>query len=89
MAAPATTRCAEGYMEYNNRCWKFVTDDKKNWNDAKYACNAESADLATISSQDEQNFINSQLPLCCSKHSHFNDWLVNMRFLVMLFFVKR
>ena len=59
-AAPTHTRCADGYAEYNNKCWKFSTD-VKTWHDAKYACGAENAYLATINSEAEMNFVYTSL----------------------------
>ena len=56
--APSFTRCADGYVEYNNKCWRFSDgDDKRTWYDARFACGAENADLVTINSQEEDDFV--------------------------------
>ena len=68
IAAPSSARCADGYKEYNNKCWKFVIDDPKSWYDARTTCQMENAELATINSQEEMDFVFSERIECCSMY---------------------
>ncbi|KAI8500485.1 hypothetical protein Bbelb_220510 [Branchiostoma belcheri] len=49
-------RCQTGWSEYNNRCYKLMTD-KTCWSKAKKRCAKHGAILATIKDADENNFI--------------------------------
>ena len=51
-------------MEYSDKCWKAVCDEgaATTWQGARFACGNDEADLATINSEEEQNFVRSTYP---------------------------
>ncbi|XP_078697518.1 snaclec agkisacutacin subunit A-like [Branchiostoma floridae x Branchiostoma belcheri] len=49
-------RCQTGWSEYNNHCYKLMTD-KTCWSKAKKRCAKHGAILATIKDADENSFI--------------------------------
>ena len=70
VTAAVNTRCADGYREYNNKCWKFATDDTveyATWDEARDACRRDNAELATINSQEEQDFVTYTIAECCGE----------------------
>ncbi|XP_074550098.1 uncharacterized protein LOC141807788 [Halichoeres trimaculatus] len=50
-------KCANGWRKFENSCY-FTSVLKKTWNRAREFCKARGADLATIKSQDQMDFIN-------------------------------
>jgi len=63
--APTTTttmtttiegQCINGWSKFGNSCYKYF-NEKKNWNDAERTCNEFGAQLTSIHSQDEADFI--------------------------------
>ncbi|XP_035677228.1 collectin-12-like [Branchiostoma floridae] len=50
--------CRRGWSGYKGHCYKLMTD-KKSWKNAKKKCKRHGAKLASITSREEANFINS------------------------------
>ncbi|XP_078595366.1 snaclec 3-like [Branchiostoma floridae x Branchiostoma japonicum] len=50
--------CRRGWSGYKGHCYKLMTD-KKSWKNAKKRCKRHGAKLASITSREEANFINS------------------------------
>ncbi|KAI8520254.1 hypothetical protein Bbelb_000080 [Branchiostoma belcheri] len=48
--------CPDGWRDYNNHCYKFVTDYVR-WDDAKSACEGMGAKLTSIGSKEENDFL--------------------------------
>ncbi|KAL3836018.1 hypothetical protein ACJMK2_021471 [Sinanodonta woodiana] len=53
--------CKRDWREYGGKCYLFV-QDKTNWKMALKSCRQEGGDLASVTDQDEQNFLFSQMP---------------------------
>lgn len=68
ITAPSSARCADGYKEYNNKCWKLFMDNPISWYDARTTCQMENGELATINSQEEMDFVYSEILQCCSMY---------------------
>ena len=54
-------------MEYEGSCYKFVNKTSENaysWNEARFYCQQDDADLASISSQTENDFVVANLGSC-------------------------
>ena len=60
-------------MEYAGSCYKFVNKTSEyaySWNEARYYCQQDNADLASIGSQSENDFVVANLGPCkCTKTS--------------------
>ncbi|KAK3797104.1 hypothetical protein RRG08_060450 [Elysia crispata] len=56
--------CEDGWVSYQDRCY-LIQGDKKSWFDAQVACRQMKADLVSISSEWENQFIWSQVPYGC------------------------
>jgi len=53
-----TVVCPDGWHRHNVSCF-YVSDDKENQQTARDNCQELDADLASISSQEEMNFVAS------------------------------
>lgn len=62
-AAPDTLHCADDYDEFEGSCYKFV-NKSYSWNQARYMCQQDNADLASITSQSENDFVYSNIAEC-------------------------
>ncbi|XP_078659901.1 lymphocyte antigen 75-like isoform X2 [Branchiostoma floridae x Branchiostoma belcheri] len=60
-AAVAQNACPDGWLTYQQSCYK-VFNDPKDWNEARTACNAYTADLAVLTTAGEQQWMSQQLP---------------------------
>ncbi|KAI8510796.1 hypothetical protein Bbelb_117120 [Branchiostoma belcheri] len=49
-------QCPSRWREYNNHCYKFMTS-RVDWNTAKSRCKASGADLVSIHSREENEFV--------------------------------
>ena len=59
-----TGLCEEGWVRFNNRCY-MVMEENKTLTDARDSCKEFGATLATIASDDENNFLHSlQVDYC-------------------------
>ena len=64
VSAPDSMRCADGYMEFEGSCYKFVKKTGEtafSWYSARSYCSQDGADLASIQSQAENDFIWTQI----------------------------
>uniref|UniRef100_W5MMB5 C-type lectin domain-containing protein n=1 Tax=Lepisosteus oculatus TaxID=7918 RepID=W5MMB5_LEPOC len=52
--------CPEGWKQFKSKCYYFSTD-LLNWTDSRAACRKQGADLLTIRTQEEQEFIWNRL----------------------------
>ncbi|KAI8513913.1 hypothetical protein Bbelb_082370 [Branchiostoma belcheri] len=62
--------CQSGWSEYNNYCYKLFTD-KVDWSTANRKCRQHGANLASVTSADENNFVTrliSNAPLGFIRH---------------------
>ncbi|XP_053190402.1 lactose-binding lectin l-2-like [Scomber japonicus] len=50
--------CPPFWYSFNNRCYKYVSTDMT-WSEAELHCVSEKANLVSIYSQEEQNFVKS------------------------------
>ncbi|RVE67062.1 hypothetical protein OJAV_G00113620 [Oryzias javanicus] len=48
--------CPEGWMRFRNRCY-YKSTEKKTWFDSRIFCQDNGADLVTINSKEEQEFV--------------------------------
>ena len=49
--------CPEGWQEFDGKCYLWVTNEKKKWTEAEKFCKSEEGHLASVTSQEVQNFI--------------------------------
>lgn len=54
--------CENGWTEYEKNCYR-ISATKRFWNDAKYSCQGQDSNLASIHSTEEQNFILTLFPV--------------------------
>ena len=50
--------CAEDWLIFQNQCYRYFTT-KKNWTDARTECQSHGANLTSIHSADEDEFVDS------------------------------
>ncbi|KAF3833777.1 hypothetical protein F7725_024981, partial [Dissostichus mawsoni] len=50
--------CRPFWFSFNNRCYKYIATDM-DWSDAEFNCVSEGANLVSIHSQGEENFVKS------------------------------
>ncbi|KAK1880806.1 Lactose-binding lectin l-2 [Dissostichus eleginoides] len=50
--------CPMFWYSFNNRCYKYIAADM-DWSDAEFHCVSEGANLVSIHSQGEENFVKS------------------------------
>uniref|UniRef100_A0A669EQ60 C-type lectin domain-containing protein n=1 Tax=Oreochromis niloticus TaxID=8128 RepID=A0A669EQ60_ORENI len=50
---------ANGWMTYGSNCYKFKSDTRKSWTSARHDCVADGADLVSITSAEENQFVTS------------------------------
>lgn len=55
------SRCNVGGVLYNNRCFHFISDVQKNFNDAAAMCEKRGGSLAIIRRQEESDFLSEAL----------------------------
>ncbi|XP_078579734.1 lymphocyte antigen 75-like isoform X1 [Branchiostoma floridae x Branchiostoma japonicum] len=60
-AAVAQNTCPDGWLSYQQSCYK-IFNDPKDWNEARTACNAFTSDLVILTSAAEQQWMAQQLP---------------------------
>ncbi|XP_068130528.1 hepatic lectin-like isoform X2 [Hyperolius riggenbachi] len=53
------TTCETGWIEFEGSCY-FLTSTKSNWMKARSACVGKNADLAVITSENEQKFLSAK-----------------------------
>ena len=53
---PASPSCPGGWSHFNGYCYK-LNQDTKSWGDAEAACQSEGGHLASIHSEDENDFL--------------------------------
>eukprot|EP00058_Branchiostoma_floridae_P020453 XP_002605943.1 hypothetical protein BRAFLDRAFT_87375 [Branchiostoma floridae] len=58
MVCPPDHACRSGWRKHNNHCYKLMTD-RVSWDTANNGCKNQSANLASIHSQAEMNFVSA------------------------------
>ena len=62
--APDSMRCDDGWTEFGGSCYKFVKKSGEtafSWYESRFYCQQEGADLASIQSQAENDFVLSNI----------------------------
>ena len=68
----ASSYCANGWTETNfKKCLKFVNTPIKSWDDAQAACRSLGANLLTLNTPDEVEYIKTMRTLLPGKQSSF------------------
>ena len=60
-------RCSDDYEEFEGSCYKFVKKTGEtafSWYSARQYCNEDGAELASIQSQSENDFVMSKISPC-------------------------
>lgn len=52
---------ANGWMTYGSNCYKFKSDTRKSWTSARHDCVADGADLVSITSAEENQFVTANM----------------------------
>ncbi|XP_005917437.1 macrophage mannose receptor 1 [Haplochromis burtoni] len=61
---------ANGWMTYGSNCYKFKSDTRKSWTSARHDCVADGADLVSITSAGENQFVTSNMG-----ETHLDLWI--------------
>jgi hypothetical protein len=61
---------ANGWSQYGSNCYKLKTDTRKSWLGARHDCVRDGADLVSIASPEEEQYITGRLD-----DSFFDIWL--------------
>ncbi|XP_038845355.1 macrophage mannose receptor 1 [Salvelinus namaycush] len=67
---PTTCDTANGWSQYGSNCYKLKTDTRKSWLGARHDCVRDGADLVSIASPEEEQYITGRLD-----DSFFDLWL--------------
>ena len=71
-AETVSSYCANGWTETNfKKCLKFVNTPIKSWDDAQAACRSLGANLLTLNTPDEVEYIKTMRTLLPGKQSSF------------------
>ncbi|XP_036973174.1 macrophage mannose receptor 1 [Acanthopagrus latus] len=61
--ATPDSHCDAGYLLYGDFCYKFETEEVKNWQDAEAHCVKEQGHLASFHTQEELSFLVAHMPV--------------------------
>uniref|UniRef100_A0A3Q4HA49 C-type lectin domain-containing protein n=1 Tax=Neolamprologus brichardi TaxID=32507 RepID=A0A3Q4HA49_NEOBR len=61
---------ANGWMTYGSNCYKFKSDTRKSWTSARHDCVADGADLVSITSAGENQFVTANMG-----ETHLDLWI--------------
>ncbi|KAL0965895.1 hypothetical protein UPYG_G00287370 [Umbra pygmaea] len=67
---PMMCDTANGWRQFGSNCYRLTTDSRKNWLGARLDCVREGADLVSITSQEEEQYVTGRLD-----SSVFDLWL--------------
>ncbi|XP_024286595.1 macrophage mannose receptor 1 [Oncorhynchus tshawytscha] len=67
---PTMCDTANGWSQYGSNCYKLKTDTRKSWLGARHDCVRDGADLVSIASPEEEQYITGRLD-----DSFFDIWL--------------
>uniref|UniRef100_A0A3P9CZ58 C-type lectin domain-containing protein n=1 Tax=Maylandia zebra TaxID=106582 RepID=A0A3P9CZ58_9CICH len=66
---------ANGWMTYGSNCYKFKSDTRKSWTSARHDCVADGADLVSITSAGENQFVTSNMALIQQSPTGISMWM--------------
>ncbi|XP_052221711.1 C-type lectin domain family 12 member B-like [Dreissena polymorpha] len=77
----AAGACPPGLVQFQTSCYKIEAQAKKQWSDAKKACEAERSHLAVIMTTEENQFVKKELmkrQITCVfelSHAYMQFWM--------------